>query len=305
MLGYALIYWPWMPGGFNVEEKARGSTWIESLYFSGITLTTLGYGDLTPRGTVLRLIALGEASTGFVFISLAVTYLLNVTNALDRKRIVALSIYDGSLRATDAAAFLKLHFRRGRFLGLETLFVETARGLQAMLESHIENPIIHYFHPVEVHQSLARTFFLVLESCTVVRSCLDQEVYADLCDHPSVLILQQTTCQVLHRLTELFDLGAVENAPGPGEGLAASRADEAPGFEQSLLALAAASMRPCADTVAGRTKYLEIRRGWEGSLRGFAHATGFEWKEVTAGRECAPVDQEKGETADGERRRHL
>ena len=117
-----------MPGGFNVDEKAQGAAWMESLYFSGITLTTLGYGDLTPHSPGLRLVALGEASTGFVFISLAVTYLLNVTNALESKRIVALSIYDDALRGTDAAAFLTFHSRRGRFVGLETLFGEKARS---------------------------------------------------------------------------------------------------------------------------------------------------------------------------------
>ena len=93
MLGYALIYWPRMPGSFNVDEKARTPSWIEAVYFSGITLTTLGYGDIAPRSTAMRLTALSEASAGFAFVSLAVTYLLTVTNALERKRTVALSFY--------------------------------------------------------------------------------------------------------------------------------------------------------------------------------------------------------------------
>ena len=39
----------------------------------------------------MRLLALSEALTGFGFISLAVTYLVSLTAALERKRSVALS----------------------------------------------------------------------------------------------------------------------------------------------------------------------------------------------------------------------
>jgi hypothetical protein len=43
--------------------------------------------------TPIRLLALSEALTGFGFISLAVTYLVSLTAALERKRAVALFFY--------------------------------------------------------------------------------------------------------------------------------------------------------------------------------------------------------------------
>ena len=48
MLDYALISWPQMTTSFNVDEKAKTPAWAEAFYFSGITLTTLGYGT-SPR----------------------------------------------------------------------------------------------------------------------------------------------------------------------------------------------------------------------------------------------------------------
>jgi hypothetical protein len=63
ILGYALLYWPHLPAGFNVDEKAQSGRGIEALYFSGITFTTLGYGDIAPRSTPMRLLALSEALT--------------------------------------------------------------------------------------------------------------------------------------------------------------------------------------------------------------------------------------------------
>ena len=112
----------------------------------------------------MRLVALSEASAGFAFISLTVTYLLTVTNALERKRTVALSFYHQAERGTDAAGFLIHHFWRGEFQGLKGIFANAVRDLQSLLESHVEYPVIHYFHPADVHKSLPRMLFLRLEN---------------------------------------------------------------------------------------------------------------------------------------------
>jgi len=56
ILGYALVYWPHLPADFNVQEKAQSPRTIEALYFSGIIFTTLGYGDIAPRSTSMRLL---------------------------------------------------------------------------------------------------------------------------------------------------------------------------------------------------------------------------------------------------------
>ena len=115
MVGFVLIYRPHLPESFNVDEKAKGPRWIEAIYFSGITLTTLGYGDIAPRSTAMRLVALSEASAGFVSISLAVTYLITVAGALERKRIVASSFYHQAEQGADAASFIARHFVNGKF----------------------------------------------------------------------------------------------------------------------------------------------------------------------------------------------
>ncbi len=51
---------------------------MDSLYFSFTTLTTLGYGDLTPAGDVGRMLAITEALIGQVYLVTIVA--LIVTN---------------------------------------------------------------------------------------------------------------------------------------------------------------------------------------------------------------------------------
>ncbi|WP_087975122.1 potassium channel family protein [Oceanobacillus rekensis] len=71
MFGYGLIYFILSFQGIILVENGElrdvsilGSM-IHSIYFSGVTLLTIGYGDITPIG-IGRLIALTEALIGYV-----------------------------------------------------------------------------------------------------------------------------------------------------------------------------------------------------------------------------------------------
>ena len=295
MLGYALIYWPLMPAAFNVDEKARTPPWIEAIYFSGITLTTLGYGDIAPRSTAMRLVALSEASAGFAFVSLAVTYLLTVTNALERKRTVALSFYHQAEQGADAAGFLTHHFRRGRFQGLAAVFSAAARDLQSLLESHVEHPVIHYFHPVEVHKSLPRMLFLVLEIRSIMKCCLDTEVYADICEHPEAETLEETARFVLRQLSTFLNLrvGTADELPAETPEMEFPRWFRR--YDQTLHHFTAAGIRTRPDVAGGRRQYVKNRLEWERQLGAFAAFTGYDWEEITGDRDLQEAEDHPSE----------
>jgi hypothetical protein len=286
ILGYAFVYWPHLPTGFNVQEKAQSSRWIEALYFSGITFTTLGYGDISPRSTPMRLFALSEALTGFGFISLAVTYLVSLTAALERKRAVALSFYHQARHGADVAGLLINHFVGGRFIGLESIFASAARDLQGLLESHIEHPLIHYFHPTYVHKSLPRMLFLVLEACAVTRACLDSQAYEELSRHPELRALEETGRHVLSELATAVEVGRgtdiSENEPGrEGVPTVKEPARWRQRYQNTLRRLQEAGIRLPAEMEAGWREYRHRRDGWELELAGFALYLGYDWDEVT------------------------
>ena len=286
IFGYSLLYWPHLPADFNVDKKAQSGRGIEALYFSGITFTTLGYGDIAPRSTQMRLLALSEALTGFGFISLAVTYLVSLTAALERKRAVALSYYHQARQGADVAGLLINHFVGGRFVGLETIFAGAARDLQELLESHIEHPLIHYFHPTQVHKSLPRMLFLVLEACAVTRACLDGQAYKELCQHPELRTLEETGRHVLSELATAVGVGRgkaiAEDEPGrEGVPTVEEPARWRERYQGTLCRLMDAGVRLPADMEAGWREYRHRRHRWELELAGFALYLGYDWDEVT------------------------
>ena len=74
-MGYAMIYYAGMKSGdFSLSVPRLEPSFVEALYFSGITISTLGLGDVTPTSGFYQLFAVSEALTGFGILTLAITY---------------------------------------------------------------------------------------------------------------------------------------------------------------------------------------------------------------------------------------
>jgi hypothetical protein len=293
LTGFAFIYYPRMPAHFTVQPTAVTPGWIQSLYFSGITLTTVGYGDIAPHAPMMRLAALVEAASGLALISLAITYLITVYSALEHKRAVALSFYHQAEEGANVASFIAHHFVGGRFYGLQAVLRQAARDIQALLESHVEHPVIHYFHPLEVYKSLPRVMFLSLETCAVIRSCLDRDEYRDVCDHPEVRTLEASAYHVLHDLVGSLELE--RRARRRKESFFEESRRWKQRFEQTMEKLNDAGIKTRPDLETAWTHYRRRREDWEAQLYRFSTYLGYEWDEITGDRDLLYAADEEME----------
>ena len=74
------------PGSF-VEvglPAGTGMTRASHLYFSFVTLTTLGYGDIVPATPLARMLTVLEAATGVLYIAITVARLVAAYQRADR-----------------------------------------------------------------------------------------------------------------------------------------------------------------------------------------------------------------------------
>lgn len=133
-LGFALLYLPAIPQ-FGAQPPFEVAPWTAALYYSGYLSSTLGIGDITPSGSVWRLVAVVHSALGFALFSAAITYVI--------------SIYG---RHTDDAG-LALHIHnllREREGEPNACGPDVARTLAARLSTvnvaHRQFPILHYFH---------------------------------------------------------------------------------------------------------------------------------------------------------------
>ena len=89
MLGlmWTMAYWlvdQLTPGGafsFNTNAGTRSMNGFNGFYFSFITLSTVGYGDITPVSKVARMLAAMEAMTGLFYVAVLIARLVSLYSA--------------------------------------------------------------------------------------------------------------------------------------------------------------------------------------------------------------------------------
>ncbi|WP_114418197.1 potassium channel family protein [Marinospirillum perlucidum] len=77
VINFALIYSLFPAQAAFWETRPPGSL-LESLYFSGVTITTLGYGDLAPAHWALQLLTVYEVFCGFILLVVCFTVYSNL-----------------------------------------------------------------------------------------------------------------------------------------------------------------------------------------------------------------------------------
>ena len=69
--GFALIYWIWgTPDHFKILYTAPYMSGLDALYFSFITHSTLGYGDIVPISSSMRFITILQTITVICYLFL-------------------------------------------------------------------------------------------------------------------------------------------------------------------------------------------------------------------------------------------
>jgi hypothetical protein len=64
---------------FNVAaDSTHGMEGFTTIYFSLVTLSTVGYGDITPASDVARMLAAAEAMTGTLFVAVLISRLVSI-----------------------------------------------------------------------------------------------------------------------------------------------------------------------------------------------------------------------------------
>lgn len=72
----------WNPGSFTFGAGRPPEVfWVDLYYFSYVTLTTLGYGDVSPIAPVARVLAIFEAMTGVLYLGILMARLIGAYEA--------------------------------------------------------------------------------------------------------------------------------------------------------------------------------------------------------------------------------
>ena len=148
ILGWTFIYWPHITDFHAPADDALG--FADALYFSMVTMSTIGFGDVAPATDALRVLTPIEAFLGFGLLTATISWLLGVHPALSRRRSLS---YEISLLREAEGELGPLEEREGA--ALVPLLAELTSRLVAVERDLVTFPVSYYFRERDERFSLA------------------------------------------------------------------------------------------------------------------------------------------------------
>ena len=172
-VGFALVYLPHLPEAFvygtGVRPDERGG-FVDAMYLSAVTLATLGFGDIVPTTTFLRILVPAEALVGFALLTAAVSWGLQIYPALTRRRSLAVRL--AQLRRAPTLELLRsVTSPIAAALLLEV--ADRMAGLRADLTQYAET---YYFRDHDDEASLPAMSGVALDLAEEARNSPDADV---------------------------------------------------------------------------------------------------------------------------------
>jgi hypothetical protein len=138
-IGLFLVF-SYDPDGMT-NDSGRVANWVERLYYTGYTLSTLGVGNFKTTTEFFEIITSLFSFFGFIFFTSSMTYLISVSSAVINKRTLSRSIQNLGKDPQQIAE---------KLMNLDSSYsMQQILNFQEMIDRHAVNhqayPVVHFF----------------------------------------------------------------------------------------------------------------------------------------------------------------
>lgn len=150
-----------------IDTLNRGSISLtDQLYFTGYTMFTLGNGDFVPQSGIWQITTILTTGSGMLFVTLSVTYILSVLDAVTQKRSFAMGVSGFGTQDTE---IVRKAWNGEEFRGLDLPLNAYVSQLNTLTSNHKAYPILHYFHTPQAGQAPVIAVAVLDEALTLFR----------------------------------------------------------------------------------------------------------------------------------------
>ena len=204
--GWTLVF----ASGVNALNYTRGAEpvgWIGRIYFVAYTMFTMGNGDFSPASAPWRVATALANGSGMILLTLSVTYVINVIQAVVNSRSFASSVRGVG---TDGETFVETGWN-GQDLTEHDLPIDRfASQLGTIASQHEAYPILHYYRSADQRHSTPIAVAIFDDALTLLRFGASPE------DRPNEPLLETARSSVDDYLVSVYGLPVRSaNSPPP------------------------------------------------------------------------------------------
>lgn len=269
-VGAALIFHPYLGSAIATSNGSTPTDFVSAMYAAGISMSIVGSSGFSPQTPIFRLIFMFNSLVGMSVISLTLTYLMQIYNALQQRNSLGLQVFLLSGMTGSSAEMLVRMAPQGRVdSGFSTLS-NVASSLAQLKEMHHFYPVLLYFRFEEVYCSVFFVTSVLLDCACLIESGLDAREYGWVQRSATLAELWSASLLLIDMIERTFGQTI---AAGPPQSTNES------GIEQwrlhylrSLDLFEKAGIQPARDVEQGAGRYIELREEWAPRVTKFADA---------------------------------
>ncbi len=147
------------------SDGAYITSFIDKFYFTGYVLSSMGNGDYVPASAIWKFFTAFISFSGVLFMTLAISYLIPVVEAVTLKRLISIRIYQIGASPED---ILSKHYRQGSYKELINLISSLDKSILKVAQNHLAYPVINYFHSVKTYESISIYLAVLDETISIL-----------------------------------------------------------------------------------------------------------------------------------------
>jgi hypothetical protein len=279
-LGSALIMHPHLGGGIRASQGSTPTDFMSALYAGASSLSFVGASDFKPQSAVFQALYMLNSLIGMSVMSLVLTYVMQIYNALRTRNALGLAIQTLSDETGDAAELIAGLGPHGQFNSGFTTLSTLAFNASAIKESHHFYPLLFYFRFAEPYYSVSQTATVLFDTVSLLKSALRDEDYSWLKESATVAQCWRAAMLLVGMLEEVFLRG--EPAPLRSAADAGDRERWRTRYLAALQRMQQAGINTIADPGAGFETYMSLRERWDGHIVRLRTSMMYEADEIDA-----------------------
>jgi hypothetical protein len=279
-LGAALIMHPHLGGGIRASQGPTPTDVMSALYAGASSLSFVGSGDFKPQSAGFQALYMVNSLIGASVMSLVLTYVMQIYNALRSRNALGLAIQTFSNDTGDAAELIAGLGPQGQFNSGYNNLSSLALNACAVKESHHFYPLLFYFRFTESYYSVSKTATVLLDTVSLMKSGISDDDYGWVKESAAVAQCWRVATLLVSTLEEVF-LGG-----DPAHGRYAADADARERWRTRYMAaldrMQQAGIKTTADPAAGFETYVSLRERWDGQIVRLRASMMYEADEIDA-----------------------
>jgi hypothetical protein len=269
MLGAALVIHPHLGTAVTSSSGPTRTDFMTAVFAAGNSITLVGSGNFSPQTPAFKAFYIFNSFVGMTMISLTLTYLMQIYNALLRRNTLALAVDEATGETGDAADLIGAVGPQGNFSNGYTHLAQLASETRGIKESHHFYSVLVYFRFEEPYCTLSRITTVLLDAVTLIKSGLDDEKFASLKESAAVNGMWRASMRLLTSIDEvLLPHGLRDAAAAAPDAATLDRWRRR--YHAGLRRLREAGLRTIADERQGFEIYVSLRAQWDGLVAGLA-----------------------------------